>query len=60
MFADTEFPLGCGNIDTLQNVLTCPVLNNQMSSDNIATKKVEYSNIFSDNIENRNKSHTTT
>ena len=50
MFADTECPLGCGNIDTLLNILTCPVLKNQMSSDNIATKKVEYSGIFSDDI----------
>ena len=50
MFNDVNCPLGCGNIDTIQNVLTCPVLNNNMSCNSIAESKMQYEDIFSENI----------
>ena len=50
MFNDIECPLGCGNIDTIQNVLICPVLYNYMRNNSITTSKVEYEDIFSDDV----------
>ena len=50
MFNNIECPLGCGNIDTIQNVLTCPVLNNNMSCKSITESMVQYEDIFSENI----------
>ena len=48
--SDTDCPLGCGSIDTLQNILTCPVLQNYFTSQNITQNKVQYNDIFSNNI----------
>ena len=48
MFNNVDCPLGCGNIDTIQNVLTCPVLINNMSCNSITESKVKYKDIFSE------------
>ena len=43
MFDNVDCPLGCGNIDTIQNVL-----NNNMSCNSITESKVKYKDIFSE------------
>ena len=36
MIQDVACPLGCGNSDTLPNILTCPVLQDQLKSETVA------------------------
>ena len=50
MFTDLDCPLGCGSIDTLQHILTCKVLQGQIRSNSITTNKVQFSDIFCENI----------
>ena len=47
MFQDVACPLGCGNSDTLPNILTCPVLQDQLNNETVATQKIVFQDIFS-------------
>ena len=47
---DTLCPLGCGEIDTLENILTCTAVKLQHTSDNIATSDIKYLDIFSSDV----------
>ena len=39
-------PLGCGDEDNLENIITCSVLRSQHLSDNLAIDSVKLENIF--------------
>ena len=47
MFQDVVCPLGCGNTDTLPNILTCPVLQDHQKSETVATQQIAFQDIFS-------------
>ena len=44
MFSDNDCPLRCGGVDTIENILTCPVLQNNLHSEELAN------NIYSSDI----------
>ena len=50
MYPDVSCPLECGDIDTLSNILTCPVLQANMTSTNIASSTIQYSDVYSSDI----------
>ena len=50
MYSDLTCPLGCGDEDTLPNVLTCNVIKDKHETDSVATSFVEYSDIYSSDI----------
>ena len=51
VYTDTTCPLGCGNPDTLQNILTCPVLISQHNTSEISRSKIYHKDIFSDDLQ---------
>ena len=50
LYRDTLCPLGCGEEDTLQNILSCKVLLANHSSTQISVSDIEYQDIFSPDI----------
>ena len=50
MYSDTSCPVGCGQSDTLQHILTCVVLKSFYRSTDISICDTKYEDIFSDNI----------
>ena len=50
MFPDLLCPLGCGNNDTLPNILTCSVLQNNFKSEAILSGNVKYEDIYSHDV----------
>ena len=50
MYQDVLCPLGCGDTDTLSNILTCQLLKTNMTSSNIATDTIQYSDVFSTDV----------
>ena len=50
MFPDLLCPLGCGNNDTLPNIMTCSVLQNKFRSDAILSGNVKYEDIYSTDV----------
>ena len=50
MYKDMMCPLGCGEKDTIQNVLTCRVLKQNYRSNEISICEVEFKDIFSQDI----------
>ena len=50
MFADVLCPLGCGNSDTLENILTCSVLQNKLNSEHLVTNAVKFEDIYSPDV----------
>ena len=50
MYADLTCPLGCGDEDTLPNVLTYNVFKDKMRTESVATNCVEYSDVYSSDI----------
>ena len=49
MYDDLTCPLGCGDQDTLPNILTCSVLKDKLKTDTVATNHISYDDIFSSN-----------
>ena len=47
MYADVNCPLGCNHTDTIPNVLTCPVIQTQVQTSDMALGDVKYEDIFS-------------
>ena len=50
IYKDTMCPLGCGEKDTIQNILTCRVLKENYKSNEVSISEVQYENIFSQDI----------
>ena len=50
LYSDTLCPLGCGEEDTLQNVLTCKVLLTKHNSTQLSVSDIKYQDIFSSDI----------
>ena len=50
MNQDEECPLGCGNKDTIPNIITCPALKNCFKSEALINHQISYEDIFSTNI----------
>ena len=50
MYQDQSCPLGCGDSDTLPNILTCSILNNKSQSESPATNCVKFEDIFSNDV----------
>ena len=50
LYPDKTCPLGCGEMDTLQNILTCAVLKQKHVSKDMSTSEMQYEDIFSSNI----------
>ena len=50
MYSDTSCPVGCGQSDTLQHIITCVVLKSFYRSTDISICDTKYEDIFSDNI----------
>ena len=50
LYTDKMCPLGCGDLDTLQNILTCSVLKQHHTSADISTSDIRYEDIFCSDI----------
>ena len=50
MYPDILCPLDFGDVDTLQNVLTCSVLKQYHTSKEVTDRNVEYNDIYSEDI----------
>ena len=50
LYPDMLCPLGCGQDDSLPNILTCSVLKSLHTSQNISSSDVKYEDIFSPDI----------
>ena len=50
MYPDTTCPLGCGQEDTLPNILTCSVLKLQHTSNDITGRNIKYEDVFSHDV----------
>ena len=57
MYADNMCPLGCGDEDTLENVLSCSVLKQHHTSKEVTNTIIKYEDVFSKDIF---KQHTAT
>ena len=55
MFQDILCSLGCGNPDTLQNILTYTVLKKYFKTDVIATENTVYEDIFSTDVQKQKR-----
>ena len=50
LYSDTSCPLGCGDEDTLQNILTCKVLLANHTGTQLSVRDIQYQDIFSSDI----------
>ena len=50
MYPDVACPLGCGQTDTLPNILTCPALQVHMMTDSVTNDAVKYEDVFSPDV----------
>ena len=50
LYSDILCPLKCGKDDKLENVLTCPVLLSNHTSDNLSSSDIRHEDIFSSDI----------
>ena len=50
LYSDKSCPLGCGDEDTLENILTCKVLLSSHSSTQISVGDIKFQDIFSSDI----------
>ena len=50
IYRDKLCPVGCGENDTIQNILTCKVLQQHHSSHDVTSSKVKYEDIFSEDV----------
>ena len=47
MYKDRLCPLGCGDSDTLPNILSCKVLKQHQTSDRLTNGNIKFEDIFS-------------
>ena len=50
IYKDRKCPLGCGEEDTIPNILKCSVLKKNFKSDSVSNGKIQHEDIFSDNV----------
>ena len=50
LYPDKMCPLGCGALDTLQNILSCTVLRQHHTSQDITESDIRYEDVFSPDI----------
>ena len=50
MYSDTSCPLGCGELDTLPNILTCSALRSDHKSSQLSASGSKYEDVFSEDI----------
>ena len=50
MFIDHSCPLACGDVDTLQNVLSCNILQSYVKNNTLASELINYEDIFSNDV----------
>ena len=50
LYRDKMCPLGCGDVDTLQNILTCKILKQYHMSKDITNSDIRYEDIFAADI----------
>ena len=55
MYQDKLCPLGCGEIDNLENLLTCSVLREKHRSREITHTEIMFQDIFSDDVYKQQK-----
>ena len=51
LYKDKMCPLGCGDQDTIPNILKCSALNKLQKSADVIIENVQYEDIFSNNIQ---------
>ena len=51
LYKDRTCPLGCGEQDTIPNILTCSVLNQYHKSNIVTHGNIKYADIFSNDIQ---------
>ena len=55
LYKNTECPLECGDIDTIENVLTCSVLKQFHVSGELSPGDIKYEDIFSNDVQKQQK-----
>ena len=50
IYSDISCPLGCGEQDTLENILSCKVILSIFKSTSVCHDKINYNDIFSKNV----------
>ena len=50
MFTDHSCPLACGDVDTLQNVLSCNILQSHVKNNTLSSELINYEDIFSNDV----------
>ena len=54
-YTNNECPLECGDIDTLENVLTCSVIKQFHESRELSPSDIRYEDIFSEDVHKQQK-----
>ena len=55
LYNNNECPLGCGDIDTLENILTCNIIKKYHESRELSHGNIKYEDIFSGNIHQQHR-----
>ena len=55
LYSDNTCPLKCGDIDTIENILTCRVLRQHHTSNEVTRTNIDYQDIFSQDVEKQQK-----
>ena len=50
LYSDKMCPLQCGDVDTLQNILTCKVLLQHHSTKDITSRNIRYEDVYKTDI----------
>ena len=50
MFTDHSCPLACGDVDTLQNVLSCNILQSHVKNNTLASELINYEDLFNNDV----------
>ena len=50
LYKDKMCPLGCGDLDTIQNILSCKILRQYHTSENIVSGEINFEDIFSHDV----------
>ena len=55
LYPDKMCPLGCGEIDNLENILSCQVIRHHHTSNEISQYDIKYQDVFSTDISKQQK-----
>ena len=53
LYSDITCPLGCGDTDTIQNILTCRALISQHKTSEISRSNIKHEDIYSDDVQKK-------